>query len=353
MDKFKAEMIASGSRFFVELPFNVWEKWNQKGQILTKGVLSANKKDEEFQCRIIPKGKGVYYLPITAALLKKLDFPGEVEVVIEQVNITTNSNYLFSAAMSETKLNTDVFFEQYYAMILKRKSFHTFSGETGLLPEELKEIEEHIQKITPLMEGIHTLVRIVPKEQTSCTRGEYCVLFYSEKKEHYLENIGYMGEQLDLFLTSKNIGSCWFGMGSIRERKQEDLDFVIMMAIGRADADSFRQKDKVLKRKKPTEIWDNSSFTAVAEMVRIAPSACNTQPWYIEEESSTLRLYRIRGARGIMPENKVTFYNRIDLGIFMLFLELCLKRENVSYSCQLCQEEDSDQELIAVYDLKK
>ena len=40
---------------------------------------------------------------------------------------------------------------------------------------------------------------------------EYChilvdtKLLYSEKKDNYLQNIGYLGEQLDLYLTSLNI----------------------------------------------------------------------------------------------------------------------------------------------------
>ena len=32
---------------------------------------------------------------------------------------------------------------------------------------------------------------------------EYCILFYSEKKENYLQNIGYLGEQLDFILYLK------------------------------------------------------------------------------------------------------------------------------------------------------
>lgn len=36
-----------------------------------------------------------------------------------------------------------------------------------------------------------------------------CLLFYSESKEGYLQNIGYLGEQIDLYLTSKNIGALW------------------------------------------------------------------------------------------------------------------------------------------------
>lgn len=33
------------------------------------------------------------------------------------------------------------------------------------------------------------------------------------KNDNYLQNVGYLGEQLDLYLVSKNIGTLWFGIG--------------------------------------------------------------------------------------------------------------------------------------------
>lgn len=55
-------------------------------------------------------------------------------------------------------------------------------------------------------------MKIVPAEKTTCKRGQqYCILLYSEKKENYLQNIGYLGEQLDLYLVSK----CGFGLWAV------------------------------------------------------------------------------------------------------------------------------------------
>lgn len=65
-------------------------------------------------------------------------------------------------------------------------------------------------------------IKIV-KDSTTYNRGqEYFILFYSEKKDNYLQNIGYLGEQLDLYLTSKNIGTLWFGIGKVEENKIDD-----------------------------------------------------------------------------------------------------------------------------------
>ena len=124
----------------------------------------------------------------------------------------------------------------FYDMIYKRKSFHLFRniGTERISDKELQDIEEIYGTLTPLCSEIKTAIRIVPASETTCRRGqEYCILLYSEKKEGYLQNIGYLGEQLDLYLVSRNIGTLWFGIGKVEEQLFEGLDFVIMIAISK------------------------------------------------------------------------------------------------------------------------
>ena len=44
-------------------------------------------------------------------------------------------------------------------------------------------------------------------------------------------------------------------------------------------------------------------------------------------------VYRFKkpGKRGIMPADKVRYYNKIDMGIFLFMLETCLEHENYTY----------------------
>ena len=55
-----------------------------------------------------------------------------------------------------------------------------------------------------------------------------------------------------------------------------------------------------------------------------------------------------------MPADKVSFYNQIDMGIFLCFLELCLIHEGISYEAELKHDAGSDDEktLFAVYKLQ-
>jgi hypothetical protein len=243
-----------------------------------------------------------------------------------------------------------------YDMIFKRKSFHLFRniGNERITDDELKDIEEQITKLKPLVEDINVKIKIV-KDGVTCRRGqEYCILFYSEKKENYLQNIGYLGEQLDLYLVSKNIGTLWFGIGKVDEKQYEGLDYVIMIAIAKVDSpDKFRKDMFKSKRKELNEIWDGNNYLDIANIVRFAPSACNTQPWKVESNENELKVYRYKkeGKRGIMPKNLVIYYNQIDIGIFICFLEICLNKNNIKYSRNIYVEENHENEknLIATY----
>ena len=245
-----------------------------------------------------------------------------------------------------------------YDMIFKRKSFHLFRniGDEKISEEELKDIEKYFNKIKPLDQNIKTKIRIV-KEGASCHRGqEYCILFYSEKKDNYLQNIGYIGEQLDLYLVSKNIGTLWFGIGKVDEKQYEGLDFVIMIAISKVDKEEKFRKDMFKsKRKELDEIWNGDYYKDIASIVRFTPSACNTQPRKVEAKEKELDIYRYRkeGKRGIMPKDRVIYYNQIDIGIFLCFIELCLEHNGLTYKRELFIEEDHEQEnnLTAKYEI--
>ena len=234
-----------------------------------------------------------------------------------------------------------------YSMIFKRKSFHIFRGTDGKISEsELNKIEEYFKKVKPLIPGIKTHIEIVTSEKTTCKRGqEYCILLYSEKKENYLQNIGYIGQQIDLFLASLDIGSLWFGIGKVQETVKEGMDYVIMLAVAKMPSDKFRKDMFKSKRKSLSEIWYGEDIAGIGNIVRFTPSACNSQPWKVYREDNTLRIYRYKkpGKRGIMPADKVAYYNRIDMGIFLCFLELCLKYEKIAFERKLFEDMSDDE----------
>ena len=244
-----------------------------------------------------------------------------------------------------------------YPMIFKRKSFHLFRETDHISQAELEQIAAQYKTFSSLVDDIQTAIRIVPANNTTCKRGqEYCILLYSERKDNYLQNIGYIGEQLDLYLASLGIGALWFGIGKTDEPIYNGLDFVIMIAIAKVSEDKFRKDMYKSKRKSLDEIWNGEHYREIGNIVRFTPSACNTQPWKITAEERTLTVYRYKkpGKRGIMPADKVAHYNRIDIGIFLCFLELCLMQNDISYERELftdTAENDCEEVLTAKYKL--
>lgn len=250
----------------------------------------------------------------------------------------------------------------FYDMIFKRKSFHRYGEPDGLKisPEELEEIKNMWYKFTPLFEGINTKIKIVPGSQTSCNRGEeYCILIYSEKKPGYLQNIGYIGEQLDLWLTARNIGPLWFGVGRTKERRFEGLDYVIMMAIRKVDENKFRVPGDLSTfiRVPVEEFWEGDVMEGITEVVRLTPTACNIQPWKVINNGNKLAVYRYRrpGKHGIIPPFRLAYFGSIDIGIFMLFLDICLEHQGIAFDRKLIPDDGNFNRLNlnAVYTLNK
>lgn len=247
-----------------------------------------------------------------------------------------------------------------YEMMFKRKSFRGFKDveNVKLTKEELEEIESAFRGFDCLYPDIKTEIKIVTPEKTTASYGqEYCILIYSEKKDNYLANIGYLGQQLDLFLASKNIASLWCGLGKTEE-KLGNLEYAIMFLISKVDSDVIYRNDITnIDRKNISQIWSGEKIEGVSEVIRLAPSACNSQPWFVENVDNELLVYRHKeyGKYGERTAKLLAYFNKMDIGIFLCYLDLCLLHENKTYEKELFVDDDRDEEkiLIAKYKIKE
>lgn len=100
----------------------------------------------------------------------------------------------------------------------------------------------------------------------------------------------------------------------------------------------------------------NGKFIAeIANVVKYAPSACNTQPWRVICHDNCLKIYRNRVLKCFFPADRLPFYNSIDMGIFLCFLEITLGYNGYEFDRMLCPNEDTCSELIetAIYTIRK
>ena len=180
-------------------------------------------------------------------------------------------------------------------------------------------IDEFMENVKPLNEDINYYYEIYDKNQiklrTNWSAPYYLALF-SQKNENYLENIGFVFQQLSLYLQSLEIGSCWVGMASL---KDDNPEFVIMIAFGKSD-NLTRDLNK-FRRKKLSDISDISDDRLIP--AQLAPSAINSQPWYFKHTNDGFDVFQVK--QNFLKRKIIGKWNPIDVGIALAHLYVANK----------------------------
>lgn len=91
--KFNGEIFKEGQRNFISIPFNVWEECGQKGNIPVRVTI----ENFTFECKLVPKGNGLYYIPVSKTVLEKFSVNKQLEVSFQLISglsrINNNSPY--------------------------------------------------------------------------------------------------------------------------------------------------------------------------------------------------------------------------------------------------------------------
>ena len=198
-----------------------------------------------------------------------------------------------------------------YDEIFRRRSHRSYYNDI-LSRDEEQLVRDSIAELKPLYPEIGCRLELAPKSMVRSMmtwRPPHAVLAYSEVRDGYLENIGFMLEQLDLALQAHGLGTCWIGIGQPREGGAEcsDVEYVIMLAVGKTKEGARDIGD--FKRRSLSEISDTEDPRL--EPARLAPSSVNSQPWYFEHAECGIRLYKKR----LVRTPGLSRMNRIDVGI--------------------------------------
>ena len=195
-------------------------------------------------------------------------------------------------------------------IIQKRKSIRKYDP-AALDAGVLENVKNRIESVRPLYPEIKYSIEIANKTKGMFgIKAPHYLLFGSEEKEGSLENIGFIGQQMDLFFSASGLGSCWLGASKPQEKEASALPFVICMAFGKPDEPLHRGLSD-FKRKPPAEICEGADERL--EAARLAPSAVNVQNWYFVAQDGKILCYR-KKANPLFG----FIYNRlhiIDMGI--------------------------------------
>ena len=212
-------------------------------------------------------------------------------------------------------------------VVRKRYSVRTYE-ERELETALIEEVKEYIKGRSNPFGGN---VRFFSFEMESVEQGEkigtYGVLkgiqyFFGtaikkEKKVEDLLALGYEFEDVVLYLESRGLGTCWLG-GTFERKKvitqMELADNEIMPAISpygyakdqkRITEVAMRKSIKADKRVNAEDIFFETVFgkpldvkndrcSLPLEMVRLAPSASNKQPWRVIKKGSEYHFYEAK-----------------------------------------------------------
>lgn len=230
-----------------------------------------------------------------------------------------------------------------YDFISKRKSVRKYADEP-LDKRAVSEILEFAEKAEPLHKDIKTKIQVVSKDEVNVflpVRSPHYLMMTSEPREGYLENAGFLLQQIDLFLSSKGYGSCYVGMAlpTKEARGMSELEYVIVLAFGKP-AELLHRTDLSQFRRKPlNEIADLSelmedidsfdALTDIMESVRLAPSATNGQPWYMVPDKGKLDFYCNKP--GLIKSIGYKKMNKIDMGIALCHCFLAASHAGIDW----------------------
>ena len=175
-------------------------------------------------------------------------------------------------------------------------------------------IHDAVSNSKRLNEDINFKYNIFKKDEiNSRTKwsAPYYLALYSEKKDNYLENIGFIFQQVCLYLQSCNIGTCWVGLASVKENNS---NFIIPIAFGKSMKMSRNKND--FKRKSLEDISDFADEKLIP--AQLAPSAINSQPWYFKHVGDEFDVYQVK--QNIFKRQILKKWNPIDIGISLAHL---------------------------------
>lgn len=86
---FEERIFKQGNRYFIKIPFNIWEECGQKGLVPVIVFIAGC----TFECKLVPKGKGIYYIPITKNIVNQIDGDQEINISFEIISGLTRIHH--------------------------------------------------------------------------------------------------------------------------------------------------------------------------------------------------------------------------------------------------------------------
>lgn len=252
---------------------------------------------------------------------------------------------------------------EYKDLIARIKSVRNYKKEP-VSPEIIQKLRDYYYKSKRLVEDIEieTILKnndeVYNKLKNTAGYNDlmldapHYLIFLSEEKDHYIENVGYAAQDVMLKAFELGVGSCWITIhdGELLKEKlniNSDKKLTALLALGYDDnknkaiienvseynptkADIRIIEDNVSERLRISDVvymnkWgENADPDELANLglleafffARLAPSTKNRQPWrFIYDNGMVVLALR-------KDQNINEYEEKIDTGIVMLYYQL-------------------------------
>jgi nitroreductase len=237
-----------------------------------------------------------------------------------------------------------------YQMIFKRRSIRKFKKEEvpGQLLKDILYFGENIPRLhgdIQIKLGIsENMEEHLPVKGLWKVEAPYYLVFYSEEKEGYLANAGYVLEHVLLYMTGKGLGTCYLGNTKVPEPGPTGLKQVIVVAFGYPKTLLYRDpataKRLPLKELCVFKEEAGESLKNILKAVRLAPSAMNTQPWRFIVYRDKIYVF---SCREFLPSSSFVSMREICMGIMLAHLTIAAEEMwmNVKLEAEEAMEKKS------------
>lgn len=146
----------------------------------------------------------------------------------------------------------------------------------------------------------------------------YYLIISSTRNAGYYINAGYLMQQISLYLTSKNVGSCFLGATRLKNQVIVDsnMEHIITLAFGESNKKVYRISDKAKRLpEKDTVIYKEDVLEVVKKIIkagRLAPSSMNGQPWRFLAYKNRIHVFC---KKDWIKSERISKLKQIDIGV--------------------------------------
>jgi len=229
--------------------------------------------------------------------------------------------------------------------IFSRRSIRRYVNEK-LEWNILADILDYANNLPMLIEGISVEFKLVSNIEEKqgfgsplSIKAPYYLCLSSEEKDGYLLNAGYLMQQMNLYIASKGLGTCFFIVGPGHKLKASmKYSYVVTLAFGKTKAELYRDSSQA--NRLPEEelvLYKEEVSPEIRKMLaaaRLAPSSFNSQPWRFVVYKSRIHVF----ARKVNPLIR-KFDNTTMLNMGIMLANLLLAAEELWVDVKLTKSD--------------